>query len=153
MKPLDQIKEELSTQTVAWVQTDPEGRILSVNEHFTTLGGWEFAEVEGRKPKDFLQGPLTEQGQQEMLSGYLRNRLPISTEITNYHKNREPYQVHLTIFPLLQEPGNPKSCNGFFALEFKVEKDETLTLEKRKVLFQTAKAILRPVSPATHSSS
>lgn len=153
MRPLNQIKEELSTRAVVWVQTDPEGRILSVNDHFTNLCGWELPEIEGRKPKDFLHGPLTEQGQQEMISGYLRNHLPLSTEITNYHKNREPYQVHLTIFPLLQEPGNPKSCNGFFALEFKVEKNETLSLENRKVLFQTAKEILRPVSPASPSDS
>lgn len=143
MEALTEIKQILTEHSVAWVQTDKQGRIVSVNEHFISLCGYSLDEIQGRKPKDFLHGPQTEDGPRDMLSGYLRNHLPISTELTNYRKNQEPYEVHLSIFPLLETPGDPNSLRGFFALEFDITGQETLALKHRKILFQTAKKILQ----------
>jgi PAS domain S-box-containing protein len=132
---LGQLKQDLSKNRVAWVETDREGKICEIGTAFHELCGYTEEEVVGRKPKDFLHGPETESGQVEMLSSYLWNRLPISTCLTNYRKNGEPYEVHLSIFPIAPSHDEDKADKGFFAVEFDITDQYAPTIDSRQMLF------------------
>ena len=43
----------------ARVRTDAEGRITEINPAFSSLCGYQFEEIRGRKPGSLLQGPAT----------------------------------------------------------------------------------------------
>ncbi len=142
MYSLPQLKADLNEKEIAWIETDLHGRIRETNPAFFDLCGWAFEEINGRKPKDFLRGPLSESGQIELLSSYLWNRLPISTRLTNYHKNGSSYEVHMSIFPILGKMEKQKH-EGFFAVEFNVTGKRDLPREDRKTLFEAARILLR----------
>lgn len=142
MYSLPKLKADLNENQVAWLETDLFGRIRETNSAFSDLCGWSFQEINGRKPKDFLRGPKSESGQIELLSSYLWNRLPISTQLTNYRKDGSTYEVHMSIFPILGKKEEDKH-EGFFAVEFDVTGERDLSLENRKILFEAARILLR----------
>lgn len=80
--------------------TDPERRIEYVNRGFERMTGYTEAEVIGRKPGDFLQGPLTDQATVRRIREALVAGEPCYVEILNYHKNGSPYWVSLAINPV-----------------------------------------------------
>ena len=89
----------------AVVITDGAGRIEFVNPGFTRLTGYSFAEVEGRKPGEFLQGPATSQETRERIRGHLSRSEPFYDEILNYTKDGRPYYISLSINPVFDDAG------------------------------------------------
>ncbi|GJD96747.1 hypothetical protein OCOJLMKI_3972 [Methylobacterium iners] len=87
------------------VMTDPAGRIEYVNPGFTRLTGYSAAEVMGRKPGDFLQGPATSQETRRAVRERLARREPFYDEILNYTKGGAPYWISLSINPIFDEAG------------------------------------------------
>lgn len=100
----------------ARVTTDSEGRITGMNPAFTTLCGYRFPEVVGRKPGHFLQGPLSDPAAVRGLRNAVSQGIPWTTELVNYHKDGSPYWVKISIEPLRDEVG---SLTGFLAEERK----------------------------------
>ena len=69
--------------------TDKEGQIEYVNPGFCKLTGYSLEEVVGRKPGDFLQGPLTDPEQKQNIADKLAAKKPFLAEILNYSKDGE----------------------------------------------------------------
>jgi PAS domain S-box-containing protein len=101
----------------ARVETDPLGHIVATNPAFSALCGYAFSEIRGKKPGSFLQGELTEAGQVKRLREAIRAKQPVEVEITNYHKNGNPYRVRISVEPVFDQNGTHL---GFRATERKL---------------------------------
>lgn len=101
----------------ARVETDPEGRIVSINPAFTVLCGYIFPEVQGQKPGHLLQGEGSEPESKTALREAIRTASPCSVEITNYHKDGSSYRVRIEMEPIRSEDGQ---LTGFRAAEHKI---------------------------------
>ncbi|MFQ3577658.1 MAG: PAS domain-containing protein [Verrucomicrobiia bacterium] len=99
------------------VTTDRQGRIIGLNTAFTALCGYTLEEVKGRKPGEFLQGPLTDPEDVEALRKAVRRGEPCCQEMVNYHKNGSAYRVRISITPLKSSDG---VVHGFSAVEEKL---------------------------------
>lgn len=82
------------------ILTDPNQRILWVNEDFTTITGYSLGEAIGRVPGKILQGPATNPEAIERIRKGLQQRTPLQDELLNYRKNGEPYLCKLVIHPI-----------------------------------------------------
>lgn len=85
--------------------TDAQRRIEFVNRGFERMTGYSSAEVVGRKPGEFLQGPLTDRATVECIRASLREGVATYVEILNYSKRGEPYWVSLAINPVRNTKG------------------------------------------------
>jgi len=101
----------------ARVETDRTGRITSINPAFTVLCGYSFAEIEGQKPGNFLQGADTEQDSVKTLREAVREEKPAEVEIINYHKDGSPYRVAIRMEPVTNDQGE---VIGFRAVADKI---------------------------------
>jgi PAS domain S-box-containing protein len=68
-----------------------------VNQAFEQLCGWTLAEVKGRNPGDFLDGPGTDSQVSMRISRLLYSGEKIKEELLNYHKNGTPYLARMEI--------------------------------------------------------
>jgi PAS domain S-box-containing protein len=96
----------------AVVITDRNGKIEWVNKSFTTISGYTFDEVMGRKPGTFLQGKDTNPDHVANIRQGLKDKLSFSQEILNYNKQGNPYWIDLSITPILDEKGEIKQYFG-----------------------------------------
>lgn len=86
--------------------TDNQGRIEWANDSFSESSGFLLDEVIGKKPKEFLHGPETDEGIREILSEALRNKENVEVTLLNYHKSGSRYYNQLEITPVFNEQGN-----------------------------------------------
>lgn len=98
---------------IAVIVTDPNRRILWVNEDFTTITGYSFQEVVGKKPS-MLQGPNSEKDAIRRIRKCLESLIPFKGVITNYRKNGEEYPCKLTVYPIFDAQ---KVLTNFIAFE------------------------------------
>lgn len=84
---------------------DPNGHIEYINDGFTRLTGYTFAEVKGKKPGNVLQGPLTDQSTVARIRDSLQKKQAFYEEILNYRKEGEPYWISLAVNPVLNDRG------------------------------------------------
>lgn len=108
---LTPVAEQLSD---AIVISDPEGRVTWMNPAFTRLCGYTLEEMQGQKPGHLLQGPDTDPEIVALLRQAIRQRVPITVELVNYHKSGAPYVVSISLTPLRNRAGKP---TGFMAVE------------------------------------
>ena len=101
----------------ARVRTDANGLIVDINPAFTQLCGYRFSEIKGRKPGSMLQGKETTPESIETLRLAIKERIPCSVEMVNYHKNTSKYRVQIEFTPLWTPSGE---LNGFEAVERKI---------------------------------
>lgn len=87
---------------VAVILTDPDRKIIWVNNDFSSITGYSLQEVMGRKPS-LLQGKNTEASAIARIKKGLEEQLPFKDEITNYRKNGEEYLCKLVIYPIFNE--------------------------------------------------
>ncbi|MBO9473555.1 response regulator [Shimia sp. R10_1] len=109
MEILEEKQRELSEVAIrsndAVVITDKHRRITWVNPAFERLTGYTLAEVFGRAPGDFLQGPESDPAAIADMSRNLDLGNPVSVELVNYAKDGRPYWVDIAINPVLDEQG------------------------------------------------
>ncbi len=98
----------------AVVLTDAEGGIVWVNDGFVRMTGWTLAEVQGRKPGSFLQGPETDRETVQFMGQQIRAGQGFRVEVLNYHKNGSRYWVSLELQPMHDAEGN---LTNFMAIE------------------------------------
>ena len=101
----------------ARVFTDENGGIIAINPAFSNLCGYTFAEVKGKKPGSFLQGPATTPESIATLRTAIQTRTPCVTEVLNYHKDKTSYRVQIELQPWVDESS---SLKGFTAIERKL---------------------------------
>ncbi len=93
---------------------DNMGCIEWVNDAFTTISGYTLEEVIGKKPKDLLQGPKTDEIARAQLKEALWNKQNIEVTLVNYdHEGREYYN-QLEIISVFNESGEH---TNFIALQ------------------------------------
>jgi PAS domain-containing protein len=76
--------------TAAAVITDAKGRVTWANESFVKLSGYRLEELQGKQPGARLQGPDTDKESIKMLFEAIKAELPITIELLNYSKVRDP---------------------------------------------------------------
>ncbi|MFM9051012.1 MAG: PAS domain S-box protein, partial [Bacteroidota bacterium] len=86
--------------------TDYQGRIEWVNRSFELTTGYTLAEIIGKKPREFLQGPHTDDDARKRLSEALRKKEGIEITLVNYDKSGRPYYNLLEITPVFDDEGN-----------------------------------------------
>ena len=90
----------------AVIITNPERKIVYVNNGFTQLTGYRLEEVKGKSPGELLQGPHTSAETVAMIREKLHKNEPFYDEILNYDREGQPYWVSLAINPVFDELGN-----------------------------------------------
>ncbi|MGV8898006.1 MAG: PAS domain S-box protein [Burkholderiaceae bacterium] len=81
-----------------------DGRILTVNDAFSTITGYNNTEILGQTCR-FVQGPLTDPKTVAAIRLALKNASEFSGEILNYRKDGTAFWNDLTISPVLGEQG------------------------------------------------
>ena len=105
---------------------DNHGRIEWINDAFTQISGYTLPEALGKKPKDLLQGPKTDQNAREILKKALWNKENVEVTVVNYdHEGREYYN-QLEIISVFNEQGEH---TNFIALQKDITA-ETLTQQE-----------------------
>jgi PAS domain S-box-containing protein len=98
----------------AVIITDAERRIEWVNDAFTRITGYQLAEVKGRSPGAFLQGPQTDQDTVAIMRKRLREGLGFRVELQNYAKDGRRYWLDIEVRPILDGAGQ---VTNFIAIE------------------------------------
>lgn len=112
-------------QHIGVILTDPQKKIIWVNEDFTYITGYTLVEALGKVPGAILQGPKTEPEVVQRIRKALQMRVPLKEKITNYRKNGEEYICNLVIHPVF---GNDHELINYIAFEINndIELDEAL---------------------------
>jgi PAS domain S-box-containing protein len=87
------------------VITQPNGRIVLINDAFSAITGYAREDVLGRTCR-FLQGPETSRQTREQIRQATRHAQGFSGEVLNYRKDRTTFWNDLTISPVLDEHGH-----------------------------------------------
>jgi PAS domain S-box-containing protein len=101
----------------AVILASADGKIEWVNEGFTRTTGYTLAEVLGRKPGSFLQGPETDPTVIEAMRRAVRAGELFKGEIQNYGKSGRSYWLEIEIQPLRDADGR---LTGFMAIELDI---------------------------------
>lgn len=97
--------------------TDASGKVEWVNESFLKFLGYSLEEIIGRKPGEFLQGPLSDTEEITKLSSQIKQGGPIDATLLNYKKNGETFTVQLKGDAIHNEFGE---ITHFFADEYDI---------------------------------
>ncbi len=87
------------------IVTDPNKKIVWVNDYFQRYTGYTIEEVRGREPGSILQGPNTDPATILKIREALRRREYVQVEIVNYTRSGEEYWIDLRISPVFDEGG------------------------------------------------
>jgi PAS domain S-box-containing protein len=88
------------------VVTDPSGHIEWVNSAFERTTGYTLAEVRGRRPGSFLNGPQTDAQAMARLDEAHRAVLPVhGLELAHYKRDGSVYWIELELLPLRDAGG------------------------------------------------
>lgn len=82
------------------VLTDEHSRIMWCNQRFTDLTGYTLEEILGKKPRDFLHGPETNQKTIQHINKCVKTHTPFDADVLNYRKDGTSYWVRLTHQPI-----------------------------------------------------
>jgi len=108
----------------AVIITDDRRLTTWVNEGFTRITGFSFADIVGRKPGALLQGPETDPATVRHMHERLESGEGFHVEILNYRKNGGELWFDIEVQPILGEKGG---VVGFMAVESDVtERKRTL---------------------------
>lgn len=110
----------------AVIITNPERKIVYVNNGFVQLTGYVLEEVKGESPGELLQGPHTSEETVAMIRDKLRKNEPFYDEILNYDRDGQPYWVSLAINPVLNDAGN---LTHYIAIQANVTDTKERSLE------------------------
>lgn len=105
----------------AVIITDADGKIIWVNEGFTSITEFEADEVIGKKPGDFLQGEETSLAVVRFMRNKIKNVEPFECDILNYSKSGRKYWLRIQSQPQFDETGKLKY---FFAIETDITKEK-----------------------------
>lgn len=110
----------------AVIITNPERRIVYVNQGFTQLTGYTLDEVRGESPGELLQGEHTDPATVEKIRDKLRNNESFYDEILNYDRHQQPYWVSLAINPVFDDAG---TLTHYISIQANVTQTKEQSLE------------------------
>lgn len=106
--------------------TDKDCKIEYVNPGFCRLTGYEFEDVKGKKPGDFLQGEFTSQETKRAIREKLNAQKPFYDEILNYDRNGNSYWISLAINPVFDQNGQ---LERFISIQANITNTKLLSQE------------------------
>jgi PAS domain S-box-containing protein len=117
---------------------EPDNPIVFVNGAFSKLTGFDHDEILGRNCR-FLQGPLTDRGEVDLLRASIAAKTPIELELLNYRKDGTTFWNRLLVSPVFNDDGD---LTYFFASQFDVtfERERLARLESDRNDLQSAVA-------------
>jgi diguanylate cyclase (GGDEF)-like protein/PAS domain S-box-containing protein len=108
------VEEKLQINDVAFrnitqgiVLTNVNGNIVTINQAFTDICGFEIAEIKGKK-LTILQGEGSDNAVVNAINAAFTTFQPFEGEIINYKKNGLAFWNALTITPIFNENNNPQ---------------------------------------------
>lgn len=129
-----------TTNTV--IITNPSGYTTWVNESFSQLTGYSFAEALGKKPGALLQGEDTDWTTILTMRNAMSQAKGFDVEIVNYTKNKIPYWMHIKCDPLFDTNG---ALTGFIGIQANIterKKVEARLRFKAELLNNLGEAII-----------
>ncbi|WP_051718823.1 PAS domain S-box protein [Hymenobacter sp. IS2118] len=85
--------------------TDADGRVMWVNEGFSTLCGFELPEVLGRLPDTFLRPDLDDPQTLEYVATRLRDKVPFQYEVRNPRGGSQSCWIRVKVQPIRNQTG------------------------------------------------
>ena len=73
--------------------TDDQAKITWVNDAFTKIMGYDIVDVKGKKPSEFIHGPLSNLYTSEIIKDAIKRNQPFKEEIIHYTKNKTPIWI------------------------------------------------------------
>ncbi len=116
-KVSDFLRQIPGINSQAVVVSDIDGLIEWVSPAFSRMCGYTLGELRGNKAGKMLQGADTDSRAMEILRSGIRERRAVHTQLVNYSKDGECYEVDIELTPTFGADG---SCTGFIALEKEV---------------------------------
>ncbi len=113
---------------------------LWVNEGFTRLTGFEPADIIGKNPVLLLQGPETDPGMLNYMTGQIQDNLPYSGDILIYAKDGRKRLHHVTGQPFKDASGN---VTKYFAIATDITERRELEEERLQNQIRQQKEITR----------
>jgi two-component system, sensor histidine kinase and response regulator len=132
----------------AVVLTDAQGRTEWVNQGFSRLTGYTFAEIKGRSPGSLLQGPKTDPEKIAFMQRCIARGEGFDVELLNYTKSGQPYWIAIEAQPITDSAGR---VTHYMAIESDItsrrrtEADLRCQFEVSKIL--ASDATLDDISP------
>ncbi|WP_445425663.1 PAS domain S-box protein [Alishewanella sp. HL-SH06] len=115
------LSEVVRQTTNGVVITDENGRIIWINEAFSSLTGYSIEEMQGKKPGELLQGLDTDPATVAIMREALAQQNGFNVDILNYSKAQNSYWVRIACNPLFSESG---SLSGYIAIETNITKEK-----------------------------
>lgn len=142
---LSQLSKIAEETTNAVVITDTTSRISWVNNAFEKITGYSFHDVRGKKPGDFLQGPLSDPDTIAHMHRQVSQGEPFDVEIINYTKEAAPYWMHIQCQPQVDEAGR---LTGFFAIQTDITERKRLEEQLQEEVRQRQKRVTSAIVKA-----
>ncbi|WP_224995381.1 PAS domain-containing protein [Cesiribacter sp. SM1] len=98
-------EEKLFRQKKTILVTDTRQQIVFASNSLYDMAGYTPAEVLGKTPHLF-QGPETSSQVKEHIRNAIAQKQPFSGTLTNYRKNKEPYNCYIEGFPVFNRKGD-----------------------------------------------
>lgn len=139
-------RNELELQRIAYVAektngivmiTDPQKKIIWINQSFEKILGYTAEEVIGIDPAAFLQGPETSKETIQAIAHSLKSTGTFSGEILNYTKSGEKIWLYLNIAAVYNDAGqliNYVAVENDITLIKQAEERLQKTMEKEREL-------------------
>lgn len=135
-EPIKGLERLTSYRAHAIVMTNRSGEIEWVNDGFTALTGFSLAEVLGKRPGAFLQGPDTDPLTVKAMQKAIQEGTGFHVRVINYTKSGSPYWIGISCSPTMDDEG---VVDGFIALESDVTEELALRqqLQQQKNFFES----------------
>lgn len=126
VKQLAMIAEKTTNSAIF---TDPQGRIIWVNQGFTRLTGYTLEEVMGKAPGEFLQCEETSPATIDQMRRCVRNRQAFNGVVRNQGKDGQRYWLHIDFQPTFNDKG---VHNGFVAIQTDISNQVSIQEELKE---------------------
>jgi len=117
--------------------TDPEWRVVWINQGFTRLFGYTLDEIKGRGPGSFMTGPDTDRGTVKTMETEARARRRFLGEILFYTRDGRKVWIELEIQPVVREDGE---LEGFMGLQLDITERKRQAEQMREAMEAAEKA-------------
>ncbi len=129
---------------------DQLGNVSWCNNAFTECTGYQFEDIVGRNPHDFLRGPLSDCETVQHMRDRMKKGKAFHVELIQYKKNGAPYWVNIDGNPLVDEFGNVTRFISFQTDITETKKTQSAILRseiKFRSLFDNSTDALLLLSP------
>lgn len=121
---------------------DEQARIQWVNKSFTTLTGFSLEEVQGKRPPDFLHGPLTDQQVRREVIRCCKEGKPFSGEIINYRKDGSTFWLRLMVSPVFTD-----GClSNFVTVQTDITAIKEQYIQLKDIAFTASHGLRKPLA-------